>query len=226
MLIDQALPDFDATIIEHIVIDAPPSIVYEAARDMDFLQVHSPMLDAAMFLRSLPGRIGHTLSHRAPPPPPPTMRLADLLDNSADQGALEGWLALGEVPGQELVFGAIGKVWQPDIEWKTVSPDGFPDFHEPDYAKIAVGFSIRGYGTDRSLLSYEARTAGTTATARRKFLRYWRVVRPFVHVVMRAAVVTVKDLAEQGTAPPPSHTVDPLHDTTGQSSPGLGPGTS
>lgn len=203
MLIDEVLPEFDATIIEHIVIDAPPDAVYEAARGMDFLQVHSPIVDAVMFVRELPVRIGRRLRDRPTPPPPTGMRLADLFDGSADPEALEGWLALGEVPGRELVFGAIGKVWQPDIDWKPVTADAFKDFADPDYAKIVVGFSIRGYGKDRSLLSYEARTVGTDAAARRKFLRYWWLVRRFVHIVMRAAVTTVKDLAEDGTSPPP-----------------------
>jgi hypothetical protein len=199
MLIDEVLPEFDATIIEHIVIDAPPDVVYEAAREMDFLQVHSPIVDAAMYVRDLPVRIGRRLRDRPAPTPPTGMRLADLFDGSADTEALEGWLALGEVPGQELVFGAIGKVWQPDIDWRPVTADAFQDFTEPDYAKIVVGFSIRGYGKERSLLSYEARTAGTDAGARRKFLRYWWLVRRFVHFVMRAAVTTVKDLAEDRT---------------------------
>jgi hypothetical protein len=200
MLIDQILPEYDATIIEHIVIDAPPDVVYRAAREMDFMNVHSPMLDAAMLLRGLPVRLGRMLPNRPAPPPAPTMRLADIFDGSADPGESEAWLALGEVPGTELVFGAIGKVWQPDIDWKPVAVDAFPHFAEPDFAKIAAGFSVRHYGRDRTLLSYEARTAGTDAEASRKFLRYWWLVRRFVHFVMRAAVVTVKDLAEEATA--------------------------
>jgi hypothetical protein len=196
MLIDAILPDFDATIIEHIVIDASPGVVYEAAREMDFMQIHSPLVDAVMAARGLPARIGRRVRGRQAPPPEPAMRLADLFDGSVDRSGLDGWLALGEVPGRELVFGAIGKVWQADIGWKPVTADVFRDFAEPDFAKIAVGFSIREYGAERSLLSYEARTAGTDDDSRRKFLRYWWIVRRFVHFVMRAAVVTVKDLAE------------------------------
>lgn len=210
MLIDEWLPDFDATIIEHIVIDSPPDVVYRAARDLDFMAVHSPIVDAVMYLRALPERIGRRARGGPAPPPLPTMRLADLFDESAGPEGLEGWLALGEVPGQELVFGAIGKVWQPDIDWKTVPADAFRDFADPDYAKLVVGFSVRDYGKDRTLLSYEARTAGTDAAARRKFLRYWWLVRRFVRFVMRAAVVTVKDLAEGGgTGLSPRDTVDP-----------------
>jgi len=202
MLIDEILPDYDATIIEHLVVDAPCDVVYQAARTMDFLGVHSPTVDALMFARGLPDRLVGWLRKRPAPPPPPAMRLADMFDGSADPDVLAGWLALGESPGRELVFGAIGKVWQPDIEWKTVTAEEFRRFSEPDFAKMAVGFSVRSYGRNRSLLSYEARTAGTDDAARRKFLRYWWLVRRFVHVVMRAAVVTIKDSAEQTASDP------------------------
>lgn len=96
----------------------------------------------------------------------------------------------------ELVFGAIGKVWQPDIEWKPVPAADFANFAEPGFAKIAAGFSIRNYGESRSLLSYEARTAGTDEESRRRFRRYWWLARRFVGVVMRAALRTARDLAE------------------------------
>ena len=69
MLIDEVLSEFDATIDEHIVIDASPDAVYEAARGMDFMQVHSPILDAAMFVRGLPQKLGQRLDDRPPPPP-------------------------------------------------------------------------------------------------------------------------------------------------------------
>lgn len=200
LLIDEVLPDYDVTVIEHLVIDAPPDAVYETVREMDFMQIHSPLVDAAMAARGLPTTIGRWLGRPAPPPPQ-TMRLADLLDPpvdaDAETDALEGWVGLGEVQGREIVFGAIGKVWQPDIDWKPVAADEFAAFAEPDYAKIAAGFSLRRYGRHRTLLSYEARTAGTDDGSRDKFLRYWWLVRPFVRVVMRAAVTTARDLAQE-----------------------------
>ncbi|MEZ5080156.1 MAG: hypothetical protein R2878_05755 [Thermoleophilia bacterium] len=204
MLIDRVLPRFDATIIEHIVIDASPEVVFRAAREMDFLQIHTPFVDALMAARGLPDRIGRRLGNRPAPPPPPTMRLADLFDRPGAADALEGWVALGEAPGRELVFGAVGKFWQASIDWNSVTAAAFPTFDEPDHAKIAAGFSVREYGSHRTLLSYEARTAATDPAARRKFLRYWRLVRWFVGVVMRAALVTVKGLAEQGVHEPPA----------------------
>ncbi len=178
-------------------MNAPPEEVYHVTRTMDFMQIHSPMMDAAMFVRALPSRVAQAFGNRPAPEAPPAMRLSDMFDGNADPDVLEGWLPLGEVEGRELVFGAVGKVWQPDIDWKTVPQDEFKAFDEPDFAKLAVNFSVRPYGLTRTLLSYEARTKGTDAKARKKFLRYWRLVDRFVSSVMRAAVNTAKDLAEE-----------------------------
>lgn len=196
LLIDEFLPVFDETIVEHLVIEAPPEAVYRTVREMDFLSIHSPLMDAATFVRMLPDRIGRKIRKEPPPPPPPTMRLADLFERPVEPGFLEGWVPLGEEPSRELVFGAVGKVWQPEIEWKQVPPGEFAAFAEPGFAKIAAGFSMRSYGESRTLLSYEARTAGTDQESRRKFGRYWWLVSVFVGVVLRAALKTAKDLAE------------------------------
>ena len=196
MLIGSFLSNFDKTIIEHIVIDAPVETAYRAVRDMDFLSVHSPLMDAAMFVRAIPERIGRMFRREPRPAPPPVMRLSDFFDGEPDPEILQGWVPLGEDEPHEIVFGAVGKVWQPEIDWKRVQPQDFASFNEPGFAKIAVGFSTRSYGESRTLLSYEARTAGTDEDSRNKFRRYWWLVEKFVGVVMRAAVNTSKELAE------------------------------
>jgi hypothetical protein len=112
---------------------------------------------------------------------------------------LPGWLVLGEVPDAELAFGAVGKFWQGRIEWKDVERDSYADFSEPGFGKIACDFRVRACGEGRSLLTYECRTATTSAHAREKFARYWRVIRPFVGYVMRATLTTIRSDAERST---------------------------
>lgn len=194
MLIDRFMPEFDATITEHAVIAAPPDVVFRAARNLDFLEVHSPVTDLAFAVRGLPGRVAALVGDREVPSPA-SIRISDLLDGTGGSPA-EGWVGLEEAPDRELVFGAIGKIWQPDIEWRSVPADSFARFDEPDYAKIAVSFSVREYGDERSLLTYEARTRGTDAAATKRFLRYWWLVNRFVGHVMRAAIRTVAEAAE------------------------------
>ncbi|MGD9528313.1 hypothetical protein [Pseudonocardia sp.] len=192
LLVDRYLPRFDVTLIEHAVADADLARTWEALRRFDLLDVHSPLTDAAMSVRRLPAALAAHLGRRPPPEPPPRLTLGGGL-------ALEGWLSLGERDGQEIAFGAVGRFWQPDIRWYDVSsmtPDGFAAFDEPGWGRIAASFSLRPYGRHRTLISYEARTATGDPRSRRRFARYWVLVRPFVRSILRATVDTLKRDAE------------------------------
>jgi hypothetical protein len=196
LLLDEYLPDFDETRIEHLVIDAPKDVAYETMRKVDFLMVHSPITDLAMFVRSLPEKIGRLRSQNEPPPPPlPSMKLSGLFDREGfERGeGLEGWVGLAEERGRELVFGAVGKPWLAEIEWKTVAQEDFAGFDEAGWAKIAAALSVREYGAQRSIITYEARTAMTDDESRERFHRYWTVVSPFVGTIMRALLRTVAE---------------------------------
>lgn len=191
MLIDRYLPTFDTTIVEHVVVDADLPTTWSALTDLDLMRVHTPLLDAAMFVRGVPDRIAALSgSHRPEPAPPPELRIG------ADGPGLDGWLSLGRIEGQEIALGAIGRFWQPDIAWydvTTMTPEGFAAFDAPGWGRIAANFSLRPYGAARTLASYEARTATTDADAARRFARYWRLVHPFVGHIMRAALSTLAD---------------------------------
>jgi hypothetical protein len=187
LIIDALLPRWDAQLAEHAIVHAPPAATYRAARELDFVTIHTPLLDAAMWLRGLPGRITGT-----EPPPPPRLVPAE------QTGALPGWVMLGEQPGHELTFGAIGRFWTPSIEWRDVPPADFAAFAEPGWGKIAVAFVVSPYGTG-SLLTYECRTLTGDAVSRARFLRYWQVVRPFAAHIFRATVGTVRRAAENGS---------------------------
>ena len=128
-------------------------------------------------------------------------------------GDLPGWMGLGEDPPREIAFGAIGKYWQLDITWLDPVPktaEEFAAFDEPGWGKIAANLSVRPYGEGRSLLSYEARTAMTDVDSRTKFGRYWTVVSPFVGVIMRATLQSVKVYAEGPDSSELHATVDAL----------------
>lgn len=191
MLIDRYLPDFDVTLIEHTVVEADVPTTWAALTDLDLMQVHTPLLDAAMFVRSLPDRVaGWSGRARPDTPPPPEMKLA------GEGPPLDGWLALGQIDGFEIAFGAVGRFWQADIEWYDVegmTPEQFAAFDEPGWGRIAANFSLRAYGPSRTLASYEARTATSDPDAARRFANYWRLVRPFVGHVMRAALDALSD---------------------------------
>ncbi|MFC8272474.1 hypothetical protein ACFUJR_08020 [Streptomyces sp. NPDC057271] len=197
LLLDAALPEFRFSRLECSVIGAPPDVVYGAARDLDMLSIHSPLFDAVTWARGVPDRL-----RRRPAVTPPSMRVSDLFetptgDDRRDPEA-QPWVALGERAGREIVFGAVGKVWKPTIEWRRVEPGEFAGFEEPGWAKMAAAFVVHPYGAERSLLTYEARTACTDPVSTRRFGRYWTLVSPGVGIVLRAALRTIEAASEAG----------------------------
>jgi hypothetical protein len=188
MIIDDVMPSPDVTIAAHEIVAADLATTFAAASGLDFLSVRTPLLDAAMWVRGLPERI----TGGAPAVPP---RLV-----LGEEPGLPGWCVLGRRTDTELAFGAVGRFWTPHIEWRDTPPAEFADFHEPGWGKIAADFSVRPYGPAHTLLSYECRTETTDAASRRRFARYWQVVRPFVGHIMRATVRTIRDHAERDQA--------------------------
>lgn len=202
LLLDEYLPEFDETRIEHLVMDGRSEVVYETVRSVDFLMVHSPITDLAMFVRGLPEKVGRLRRPNEPPPPPlPSMKLSGLFDHEGfeHEDTLEGWVGLAEERGREIVFGAVGKPWLAEIEWKTVASEDFAGFDELGWAKIAASLSVHEYGSKRSLVTYEARTAMTDPESRDRFHRYWTVVSPFVGTIMRALLRTVDEQVQEST---------------------------
>ena len=183
MLLDAIMPTYDVSLAEHTVVEADRPATFAAARDLDFLRIHTPVLDAAMWVRGLPARLTHQVAVV-----PPTLILSE--------ETMPGWVLLGVRPDEEIAFGAVGVFWHPRIVWHPVVSDDFAGFAEPGFGKIACNFSVRPYGEGTTLLSYECRTTTTDAVSRRGFERYWRVIRPFVVHIMRATVHTIRDNAE------------------------------
>lgn len=188
MVIETLMPAFDTAITRHIVVAADPSTTIQAARTLDLLTVRTPIVSASMWIRSLPVRLFGKKT-------PPLLRLV------VGEGlGMPGWLLLGEHAEREIAFGAVGRFWRPIIEWRDVALPEFAEFTEPGWGKIAANFSVLPYGERSTLLSYECRTATTDPDSRRRFLRYWWLIRPFVGHIMRATLKTIKTNAEAAAA--------------------------
>ncbi|WP_306060765.1 hypothetical protein [Natronococcus wangiae] len=188
MLIDRHLPEYDVTTIRHAVVEADPETTYEAILTADLLDT-GPIVRALGALRNAPTVIARRIRGNSGAPPPDRMRFIDVPET-------DEWMLLDETYGEEFVFGAIGKFWRPAIEWRQVASDEFSAFDEPGYAKLAIGLSVRPYGEDWTLLSYEARTATTDDRARRNFRRYWRVIGPFAGYLMSRTLERIAADAE------------------------------
>jgi len=195
MLIEQYAPAPDGTRTEHSLIAGSPEAVYPLVMSADFLRAVSErrLVRGVFALRSAAERVVATLSRRplSEQEEPDSLRLCDLPDEGE-------WILLGEDPPREVAFGVIGRFWGGETEWEHTSADEFATFATPGFAKIACNFSLRPYGGDHTLVSYEARTKTIGADARRGFLRYWRVVSPFVGMVMRSQLRVIARDADAG----------------------------
>jgi hypothetical protein len=188
MMLDWLLPNFDATVAVHRVIDAEPSRVYRAVKAVDMVQIPQayPAVRALFAARSAAERLVNALRDRPTPPldADGPMRLGDL-------PAYGDWVKFSDDPPWELSFGTIGRFWGGETVWETIDAADFAAFERPGFAKIACSVSLRPYGSTRTLVSYEARTQALDSDSRAQFLRYWRVVRPGVAIVMRAFLAAV-----------------------------------
>ncbi|MFI7117442.1 hypothetical protein [Amycolatopsis sp. NPDC049868] len=185
LLADRFAPDPAFSVLRHRVVDADPATTYAAVRGFDFMKVGGPLVRAAGWVRGLPERF-----RRGHGPSVPTRLTFDDMATDSD------WVILGELPGIELVAGVAGKFWQPVIEWRRLEPGEFAGFLEPGYGKIVLSLSVRRYGEQRSLLSYDIRVTLTDSASLSRFRLYWAVASPFIKAIHAATLRTIARDAE------------------------------
>jgi len=109
-----------------------------------------------------------------------------------------GFVRLAEEPGREIVFGVAGRFWSLASNAPVTSfsdRDGFESFVEPGYVKASMGFLARREGGGTRLLT-ETRVAGTDEVGRRRFGRYWRIIRPGSGAIRRSWLAAVRRRVE------------------------------
>jgi hypothetical protein len=192
MLLDTLMPEFDATRIEHLVVDAQPGVVYEAAINANLADalLRSQLVRALFGIRAAWERLAGMArkAEAVGPPEMDSLRLGELPEHGT-------WVALGKNPPAEFAFGVVGRFWAAETKWAEIDAAGFASYRAPGFARIAANVSVRSYGDRRTLLTYEARTQATDEHAKRAFLRYWTVVSPGVGIVMRSALALIADEA-------------------------------
>jgi hypothetical protein len=179
VLLDEFLPEYDVSKRHAIRIPAPPERVYEALR--------SRAVGRSLTSRVLMGLRGYGRRMRA------ARRGESLVEN------LErlGFARLGERTGEEIVFGLVGRFWRLDGGLRSLSAAEFAAFQEPGFAKAAWNLAVREIGPGASELSTETRVLCLGPEARRRFLRYWRVVEPFSGLIRRSLLRNVRRAATE-----------------------------
>lgn len=193
MLIDEVLPTFDVNRVDIVMVNGAPEDVYRALLDYDLVDLprDDRLIGALFAVRDIPDRVVRLLNKRPAPAPVSSMRLVDLPSEGE-------WVKLGEDPGNEIVFGAAGRYWNGPIRWQQIEKETFASFVAADSARIAANLAVTPYAAGRVLLSYEARVAATDDGARRGIRRYWRLLSPFIGIVLRGVLHGVKKKVEGG----------------------------
>ena len=161
--------------------DAPADITFAAACEMDVLQ--SPIIRAIFKTREV--LLGSE--------PDTAVRPRGLLASTTSMG----WGVLAEVPGREVVMGAVTQPWQANVTFRALPPDEFAAFNEPGYVKIAWTLRADPIGATQSIFRTETRALATNAVARTKFRRYWSFLSPGIIAIRRIMLTPVKADAER-----------------------------
>jgi len=171
--LDDFLPDYEFSERHRLAIHAPSERIDAAVRTVSLTDI--PIARALWGVR----RFGRSYGDAARP----------FVD-----GALENAVVLDDVPGAGIVLGLTGQFWRirggdPGIRARTA--EEFLVYARPDACKAVIDFRI-----GRSLLSTETRVHVPDPESRRKFRRYWFVIKPFSGLIRILFLRTARRRAE------------------------------
>ncbi|HCB03859.1 MAG TPA: hypothetical protein DEQ43_06370 [Nocardioides bacterium] len=158
--------------------------MFDAITNLDLFRL--PVARVLLEARGLPSRLADAAARRhgeTVAPEPPTFRVRDL--------PARGWIPLGERPGTELVYGAVGQPWKGtggQAPEPPVTAETFAAFAEPGFAKLAESTVVIPYGMGGCVLTLESRVVMTDDHSRRRFRRYWQAAGPFIRLMRPTAM--------------------------------------
>jgi hypothetical protein len=180
-LLDRFMPVYDVVERHHIRVAAPAAIALQAATEQDLLD--SAVARAIFKTREM------------------VMR-AKADDCKQPRGLLAavtalGWGVLAEVPGREIVVGAVTKPWEGNVTFRALPPDQFASFAQPGFVKIAWTLRADPLADDASVFRTETRAVATDPTARTRFRRYWAFASPGIALIRYLSLLPLRRDAEQ-----------------------------
>jgi hypothetical protein len=180
-LLDRFMPRYDVADRHHIRVAAPADTTFQAACDADLTE--SAVTRAIIRAREI------------------------LLGSDADQTARPrgllalttsmGWVVLDRIPGREVVVGAVTQPWEANVVFRSIPPDRFAAFNEPDYVKIVWTLRADAIDPATSIFRTETRAVATDARARAKFRRYWSFLSPGIIAIRWLSLRPLKADAER-----------------------------
>jgi hypothetical protein len=179
--LNRFMPVYEVVERHHVRIGAPAAVVLRAASEQDLQQ--SAITRAIFKARELV--LGAT--------PDETNRPRGLVAFCRSLG----WGVLADVPGREIVMGAVTQPWMADVVFRAIAPDHFALFDEPGYVKIAWTLRAEPVGDHEAMFRTETRVATTDPAARARFRRYWAFASPGITAIRWLSLDPLKREAER-----------------------------
>lgn len=108
-----------------------------------------------------------------------------------------GWGVLADLPGREIVFGAVTQPWKSDVTFRALPPEAFAAFTEPGYVKIIWMLRADPISATESILRTETRASTTDAPTRARFRWYWSLLSPGIKIIRLVMLAEAKTEAER-----------------------------
>jgi len=180
-LLDVFMPKYEVAERHHVSVGAPAAVTFESLMDLD--------LDDSLLIRAIfRGReilLGADADKAS--------RIRGLVALTKELG----WVVLADVPGHEIVMGAVTRPWEAHVVFRGIPPEEFATFNEPGYAKIVWNLRADAIDPTRSIARSETRAIATDASARRKFCWYWSRFSVGIFLIREVSMRLVKKEAER-----------------------------
>jgi len=185
--LDRMLPMPRLMEVDHVDLAVGPAEAWERVRHGNLGA--SPLIRALFAIRTLPNRWS------GKPADVGEFRIDDMVSTPERPG----FQVLVDDPPHEVVVGAIGKVWVPDIPFLHMRSAGeYHDFAEPDWIKVAWAVRVLPLGERDSRVEIEVRVDGTDEASWSRFRQYFRLIGPGSRLIR---LIALRALArEMGSA--------------------------
>jgi hypothetical protein len=162
-------------------VAAPAAVTLIAAREQDLFKL--PLVRTIFRTREVV--LGAKPSDR--PQPPGLLAAVQAL----------GWGVLADVPGREVVVGAVTRPWEANVTFQALAPDEFAAFSAPGFVKIAWTLRADPVDGEASIFRTETRAIATDAIARARFRRYWAFASPGIALIRHLSLRPLQREAER-----------------------------
>jgi hypothetical protein len=172
MLIDKYLSDFHYNEIHSVSIVSDRFIISSLLENFDFRD--SWIIRTLFWLRGMPS------------------------SNISIKRLTEGsFIELERIQNAEIVVGLIGQFWKSNGNLQKFEPQEFITFNKPDFLKAVWNFKIVPQENNSCILSTETRVFCTDLNSKRRFSRYWFLVKPFSGLIRMEMLRAIKKSAER-----------------------------